>query len=53
MTADVSSLLASLHVTGKGQANQTQLWTTTLNLLMEDAKIAWAACSSSFEVKGK
>lgn len=49
MTADVGSLLASLHVTGKGQANQTQLWTTTLNLLMEDTKIAWAACSSSFE----
>jgi hypothetical protein len=43
-----SALLAALHVTGKGRDVQVQLWTTTLDLLIKDVKLAWAACSSTF-----
>lgn len=48
LVPEISSLLATLHLTGKGREVQTQLWTTTLDLLIKDAKSAWAACSSSF-----
>ncbi|UZJ52375.1 hypothetical protein CBS101457_001695 [Exobasidium rhododendri] len=47
---DASRLLATLHLTGKGSASQKQLWTTTLDLLIEDVKLAWKACSSTFEM---
>jgi hypothetical protein len=50
LIAEASRLLAALHLTGKGQSNQVQLWTTTLDLLVEDVKTAWKACSSAFEM---
>lgn len=48
LVPETSSLLATLHLTGKGREVQTQLWTTTLDLLIKDSKLAWMACSSSF-----
>lgn len=48
VSLQASALLATLHVTGKGRDVQIQLWTTTLDLLIKDVKLAWAACSSTF-----
>lgn len=42
------TLLACLPQTGKGVENQAQLWLATLQLLIEEAKRAWSACSSTF-----
>lgn len=41
-------LLAKLPFTGKGREGQMDLWSTTLRLLLRDAKMAWEACSSAF-----